>query len=59
MIGNILYSFFVILSFALSYGLICLISNKEETYHINMLGNFNIINALCAIAIAKELNMLN
>lgn len=33
------------------------ISNKEETYHINMLGNFNIINALCAIAIAKELNI--
>lgn len=32
-------------------------NNEKETYKINMLGNFNITNALCAIAIAKEIGI--
>ena len=39
------------LSFILSDG------KKEEIYEINMPGRFNIINATCAIIIAKELNI--
>ena len=32
-------------------------NNEEEIYKINMLGLFNITNALCAIAISKELGI--
>lgn len=46
MIGNILYSFFVILSFALSYGLICLISNKEEKAEMSKLIPITFVSAV-------------
>ena len=46
MISNILYSFFVILSFALSYGLIYSISNKEEKAEISKLIPITFVSAI-------------
>lgn len=46
MIGNILYNFFVILSFALSYGLIYLISNKEEKAEMSKLIPITFVSAV-------------